>query len=330
MMNKINNINKLSYDIFRTTEQAALAACPQVGCGDKNKVDGIAVHAMRDHLNKMDMQGRIVIGEGEIDEAPMLYIGEKLGFGESPAVDIAVDPIEGTRMVAMGQSNALAVIAVAPQGTLLNAPDMYMKKLVVGSKAKGAIDLSKSLSDNLRQIAQRLDKPLQELRMVTLDKPRMHDAIAEASSLGVKVFALPDGDVAASVMTCLPDAQYDLMYTVGGSPEGVISGCAVKSLGGDMQVELIDFCQTKGESETHRQFADSEHQRCADMQVKINHIYTLDEIVTSDDVLFSATGVTHGDLVGGVKQVGDIRQTDTLFINGVEGTCNRVESWHYK
>ncbi len=142
MMNKINNINKLSYDIFRTTEQAALAACPQVGCGDKNKVDGIAVHAMRDHLNKMDMQGRIVIGEGEIDEAPMLYIGEKLGLGESPAVDIAVDPIEGTRMVAMGQSNALAVIAVAPQGTLLNAPDMYMKKLVVGSKAKGAIDLS--------------------------------------------------------------------------------------------------------------------------------------------------------------------------------------------
>lgn len=326
----MNNINKISYDILRTTVKAAISAYPLVGCGDKNKVDSVAVQAMRDHLNSMDMQGRIVIGEGEIDEAPMLYIGEQLGSGEAPAVDIAVDPIEGTRMVAMGQSDALAVIAVAPQGTLLNAPDMYMRKLVVGAKAKGAIDLSKSLTDNLHQIAQVLDKPVQALHMVTIDKARMHDAIAEARNLGVKVFVLPDGDVAASVMTCLPDAQYDLMYTIGGSPEGVISGCAVKTLGGDMQVELIDFCQAKGESEHNRQIADSEHQRCEAMQVKINHIYTLDEMVLSDDVLFSATGVTNGDLVSGVKQVGDILQTDTLFINGVEGTCSRVESWHYK
>lgn len=319
----------LAYPFFRTTEQAALAAWPLIGCGDKNRIDGVAVQAMRDALNQIDMQGRIVIGEGEIDHAPMLFIGEMLGHGKSPQIDIAVDPIEGTRMVAMGQNNALAVMACAPVGTLLHAPDMYMKKLVVGKKAKGVINLAASLEDNLRNIARALGKPLERLRMVTLDKPRHQESIAQATSLGVKVMALPDGDVAASVMTCLLDNQYDVMYSIGGAPEGVISACAVKALGGEMQVELLDFCRAKGESPEHRQIADSERRRCAEMGVEVNRIYSLNEIVKSDEVLFSATGVTGGDILQGVREEGDVVRTQTLLINGIERTCNIIDSLHH-
>ncbi|CAI1533313.1 class II fructose-bisphosphatase [Serratia proteamaculans] len=319
----------LPYPFFRTTEQAALAAWPLVGCGDKNRIDGVAVQAMRSMLNLINMQGKIVIGEGEIDHAPMLYIGESVGAGRGPQIDIAVDPIEGTRMVAMGQNNALAVMACAPQGALLHAPDMYMKKLVVGKKAKGAINLGLPLADNLNSIARVIGKPLEKLRMVTLDKPRHQEAIATATRLGVKVFALPDGDVAASVMTCLLENQYDVMYSIGGAPEGVISACAVKALGGEMQVELLDFCQAKGESEVHRKIADSERSRCAEMGVEVNRIYSLDEIVKSDEVLFSATGVTNGDILQGVRDDGAVVRTQTLLINGMERTCNIVDSLHH-
>lgn len=319
----------LAYPFFRTTEQAALAAWPLVGCGDKNRIDGVAVQAMRDTLNQIDMQGEIVIGEGEIDHAPMLYIGETVGTLNGPQIDIAVDPIEGTRMVAMGQNNALAVMACAPQGSLLHAPDMYMRKLVVGKKAAGAINLALALEDNLKNIAKVLGKPLERLRMVTLDKPRHQEAISIATSLGVKVFALPDGDVAASVMTCLLENQYDVMYSIGGAPEGVISACAVKALGGEMQVELLDFCQAKGESKEHRQIADSERRRCVEMGVEVNRIYSLNEIVQSDEVLFSATGVTGGDILQGVREEGTLVRTQTLLINGIERTCNIIDSLHH-
>lgn len=319
----------LAYPFFRTTEQAALAAWPLVGCGDKNRIDGVAVQAMRDTLNQIDMQGKIVIGEGEIDHAPMLYIGETVGTLNGPQIDIAVDPIEGTRMVAMGQNNALAVMACAPQGSLLHAPDMYMRKLVVGKKAAGAINLALALEDNLKNIAKVLGKPLERLRMVTLDKPRHQEAISIATSLGVKVFALPDGDVAASVMTCLLENQYDVMYSIGGAPEGVISACAVKALGGEMQVELLDFCQAKGESKEHRQIADSERRRCVEMGVEVNRIYSLNEIVQRDEVLFSATGVTGGDILQGVREEGTLVRTQTLLINGIERTCNIIDSLHH-
>ena len=318
----------LAWPLFRTTEQAALAAWPQIGCGDKNKIDGLAVSSMRQSLNNMPIRGRIVIGEGEIDHAPMLWIGEEVGQGCGPRVDIAVDPIEGTRMVAMGQNNALAVMAFAPAGSLLHAPDMYMKKLVVNRLAKGTIDLHLPLVDNLRNVAQALDKPLDKLRLVTLDKPRMRATIDEATALGVKVFALPDGDVAASVMTCLRDNQYDVMYTLGGAPEGVISACAVAALGGDMQAELIDFCQAKGESEENHRIAASERLRCEAMGVIINRVYSLGELVAGEDVIFSATGVTGGDLVNGIQQVTDGVRTQTLLIGGADRTCNIIDSLH--
>jgi fructose-1,6-bisphosphatase II len=323
------SMETLAYPFFRATEQAALAAWPQIGCGNKNHIDGIAVHAMREALNRIDMQGKIVIGEGEIDRAPMLYIGEAVGSGRGPQIDIAVDPIEGTRMVAMGQNNALAVMACAPVGALLHAPDMYMKKLVVGKRAKGAISLAKSLEDNLKAIAKALDKPLNELRMVTLDKPRHQNAIALATRLEVKVFALPDGDVAASVMTCLLENQYDVMYSIGGAPEGVISACAVKALGGEMQVELLSFCQAKGETQANQEIAEAELRRCAEMGVEVNRIYSLKDVVRSEDVLFAATGVTGGDILQGVRREGGVVRTQTLLINGIERTCNIIDSLHH-
>ena len=306
----------LAWPLFRVTEQAALAAWPQTGCGDKNRIDGLAVTAMREALNAIAMRGRIVIGEGEIDYAPMLWIGEEVGSGIGPAVDIAVDPIEGTRMVAMGQSNALAVMAFAPEGRLFHAPDMYMKKLVVNAAAAGAISLDLPLAENLRNVAR------------ALGKPRLENAIAEATQLGVKVFALPDGDVAASVLTCLQDNPYDLMYTTGGAPEGVISACAVKALGGDMQAELIDFCEAKGESPENRRVAVQEHRRCAEMKVEVNRIYTLSELVKGNDILFSATGVTGGELVKGIQQVAKGVRTQTLLIGGADRTCNIIDSLH--
>lgn len=318
----------LAWPLFRVTEQAALAAWPQIGCGDKNKIDGLAVTAMRQALNQIAIQGQIVIGEGEIDHAPMLWIGEEVGTGTGLQVDIAVDPIEGTRMVAMGQSNALAVMAFAPCGSLLHAPDMYMKKMVVGRRAAEAINLALPLADNLRNVAQALGKPLEQLRMVTLDKPRLSTAIEEATQLGVKVFALPDGDVAASVLTCMQDNPYDLMFTIGGAPEGVISACAVKALGGNMQAELIDFCQAKGDCAEHRKKAEQERQRCVEMGVEVNRVYSLDELAGGHDILFSATGVTGGDLVNGIKQVTNGVRTQTLLIGGADRTCNIIDSLH--
>lgn len=318
----------LVWSLVRTTEQAALAAWPKIGCGDKNIIDGLAVTAMRQALNRIPMRGRIVIGEGEIDKAPMLWIGEEVGSGTGPEVDIAVDPIEGTRMVAMGQNNALAVMAFSPRGSMFHAPDMYMRKLVVNQKAAGAINLSLSLEDNLRNVAKVLNKPLDTLRMVTLDKPRLQPAIEKASRLGVKVYALPDGDVAASVLTCQHDNQFDVMYTIGGAPEGVISACAVKAFNGDMQAELIDFCQAKGESTENRRIAESERIRCAEMGVDVNRVYMLNELVTSDDILFCATGVTGGDLLSGIQQQACGLRTQTLLICGADRTCNMVNSVH--
>ena len=226
---------ELAIEFSRVTEAAALAGYKWLGRGDKNAADGAAVNAMRIMLNRVDIDGRIVIGEGEIDEAPMLYIGENVGTGLGDAVDIAVDPIEGTRMTAMGQSNALAVLAVGDRGTFLHAPDMYMEKLVVGPQARGVIDLNLPLATNLNNIAACLGKPLTELTVITLAKPRHDAVIAEMQQLGVKVFAIPDGDVAASILTCMPESEVDVMYGIGGAPEGVISAAVIRALDGDMQ-----------------------------------------------------------------------------------------------
>lgn len=318
----------LLYRLSAVTEAAALAGYAWLGRGDKNAADQAAVVAMRDLLNQSPLDGRIVIGEGEIDEAPMLYIGEQLGRG-GVAVDIAVDPIEGTRMTAMGQANALVVLAVGARGSFLSAPDMYMEKLVVGQGARGVIELQRPLADNARVVAQALGKPLSELTVATLAKPRHEAVIAELHRLGVRVFAFPDGDVAASVLACLPDTGIDMMYCIGGAPEGVISAAVARSLGGDMQGRLLLRSEAKGAGPANDAASELEAHRCREMGVVAGAVLTLEEMVRSDDIAFLATGITGGELLEGVRRYDDGRlTTETLVICGRTQAVRRIRAQH--
>ncbi|WP_338492429.1 class II fructose-bisphosphatase [Erwinia aphidicola] len=320
---------ELAIEFSRVTEAAALAGYKWLGRGDKNAADGAAVHAMRIMLNKVDIDGQIVIGEGEIDEAPMLYIGEKVGTGRGDAVDIAVDPIEGTRMTALGQANALAVMAVGDKGTFLHAPDMYMEKLVVGPGAKGAINLDLPLEENLRRIAQALKKPLAELTVTLLAKPRHDAVIARLQQLGVRVFTFPDGDVAASILTCMPDSEVDVMYGIGGAPEGVVSAAAIRALDGDMQGRLLARHDVKGDTPENRRLGEEELERCRAMGIEAGQVLALDQMARNDNVVFSATGITSGDLLKGITRNGNMATTETLLIRGKSRTIRRIQSSHY-
>ncbi|MEI8632198.1 class II fructose-bisphosphatase [Vibrio sp. PP-XX7] len=318
----------LAMAFSRVTEGAALAGHKWLGRGDKNAADGAAVEVMRSLLNKTEISGEIVIGEGEIDDAPMLYIGETVGLG-GDEVDIAVDPIEGTRMTAMGQSNALAVLAAAEKGCFLKAPDMYMEKLVVGPGAKGCIDLNLPLRDNLEHIALALGKPLETLVVITLAKPRHDQVIAEMQQMGVRVFAVPDGDVAASILTCMPDSEVDVMYCIGGAPEGIISAAVIRALDGDMHGRLLPRFEVKGDTEENRILGNEEIARCKTMGVTPNTVLKMEDMVRSDNVIFSATGITKGDLLEGVTRQGNIATTETLLIRGRCRTIRRIKSIHY-
>ncbi|MFM2486111.1 class II fructose-bisphosphatase [Celerinatantimonas yamalensis] len=319
---------ELVYRFAEVTEAAALAGFNWLGRGNKNAADGAAVTAMRQCLNQLSMQGEIVIGEGEIDDAPMLFIGEKLGQG-GVCVDIAVDPIEGTRMTAMGQSHAVAVLAAGEQGSLLRAPDMYMEKLVVGPKARGVIDLHKPLLDNIKAVAEALNKPLSELTLITLAKPRHAALISELQEQGVRVFAVPDGDVAAALLTCTPESGIDMMYCVGGAPEGVVSAAAIRALGGDMQARLLPRHQVKENNAANRMIADSEMTRCQAQGVHVNQVLLLEQLVKSDRVMFVATGITQGDLLAGITRKDGQLCCETLLINGLgSAKIRRLQSWY--
>lgn len=320
---------ELAIEFSRVTEAAALAGYKWLGRGDKNAADGAAVHAMRIMLNKVDIDGQIVIGEGEIDEAPMLYIGEKVGSGAGDAVDIAVDPIEGTRMTALGQANALAVMAVGDKGTFLHAPDMYMEKLVVGPGAKGVIDLNLPLEENLRRTAEALNKPLNELTVTLLAKPRHDATIAQLQQLGVRVFTFPDGDVAASILTCMPDSEVDVMYGIGGAPEGVISAAVIRALDGDMQGRLLARHDVKGDTPENRRLGEEEQLRCREMGIEAGQVLKLEQMARNDNVVFSATGITSGDLLKGITRRGNMATTETLLIRGKSRTIRRIQSIHY-
>ncbi len=320
---------ELAIEFSRVTEAAALAGYKWLGRGDKNAADGAAVHAMRIMLNKVDIDGQIVIGEGEIDEAPMLYIGEKVGTGNGDAVDIAVDPIEGTRMTALGQANALAVMAVGDKGTFLNAPDMYMEKLVVGPGAKGIIDLNLPLEENLVRVAAALNKPLTALTVTLLAKPRHDAVIASLQQLGVRVFTFPDGDVAASILTCMPDSEVDVMFGTGGAPEGVVSAAVIRALDGDMQARLLARHEVKGDTPDNRRLGEEELARCRAMGIEAGQVLTLEQMARNDNVVFSATGITSGDLLKGITRQGNMATTETLLIRGKSRTIRRIQSIHY-
>jgi len=319
---------ELAIEFSRVTEAAALAGYKWLGRGDKNTADGAAVEAMRLIFNQIKIDGTIVIGEGEIDEAPMLYIGEHVGTGEGEKLDIAVDPIEGTRMTAMGQSNALAVLAVGEKGSFLQAPDMYMEKLIVGPNARDAINLELSLEQNLKAIAIALDKPLTELTVATLAKPRHDRVIKDMQGLGVRVFAIPDGDVAISILACVPYSQVDVLYCIGGAPEGIISAAVVRALDGNMQARLLPRPMVKGPTEENIKIGEEEVARCEAAGVSVNTVLKLEDLVKNDNIIFSATGITKGDLVEGVSVHGRLATTETLVVRGNSRTIRRIRSTH--
>ncbi len=319
---------ELALEFSRVTEAAALASYKYIGTGKKELADDAAVKAMRHMLNTIDIDGEIVIGEGEIDNAPMLYIGEKVGLG-GEQVEIAVDPIDGTRMVALGQENAVAVMVVSDKDNLLHAPDMYMEKIMVPYTAKGSIDIDLPILENVKNVANALNKKLTEMTVMTLAKPRHENVIKQLQNAGIKVIAIPDGDVAGSIMVAMPEASIDMFYGIGGAPEGVISAAIMRSLSGDMQAKLILRNDCKGKTEENDKLAQIEKERCAKMGVLTNSKLTLDDLCKTENIVMSVTGITNGTLLSGVEIHGDLALTETLMIRGRSRTVRTIKSTHF-
>jgi fructose-1,6-bisphosphatase II len=306
----------LALELARVTEAAAMMAGRFMGRGDKEGADQAAVNAMRLVLSTVDMNGVIVIGEGEKDSAPMLYNGEKVGNGSAPDVDVAVDPIDGTRPLAFGRSNSLATVALSPRGTMYDpGPFVYMNKLAVGPEAKGKIDIEKPITENLKAIAKAKDKDLEDLTTIILDRPRHNDMIAEIRKAGARIRQIPDGDVAAALMTAWPDSGVDVLIGIGGTPEGVIAACALRAMGGEIQGKLY----ARDEEEL---------QRGRDAGYDFDKIITMDDLVSSEDVFFAATGITDGELLRGVRYKGDQIMTDSLVVRGLTGTVRQIRATH--
>lgn len=307
-------MQKYALDFLTVTEKAALSAFKWVGSGQKNAADKAATDTMRKQLNTLNFSGEIVIGEGEIDEAPMLYIGEKVGLGKNPELDIAVDPIEGTTPTINGQENGITVIVAAPKGTLFHAPDMYMKKIVVGKKAKGSIDIRASILDNVENVAFALNKKLNDLNVMIQDRPRHKESIKSMRALGVNVHLFQDNDVIASLLTNMENSNIDMMYNIGGAPEGVISAVAIKSLGGDMQACLMPK-------------SDIEISRCKMMGINdVNRVLTLADLVRSENSVFSATAITHSSLLKGIEKNKHKQVTHSVLITGKEKRARFIET----
>src|SRR5512141_1250530 len=306
----------LALELARVTEAAALAAGRFMGRGDKEAADGAAVNAMRVVLQSVDMNGIIVIGEGEKDNAPMLYNGENVGNGSEPDVDVAVDPIDGTRPLAFGRTNSLATVAIAPRGTMFNpGPFVYMNKLAVGPEAKGVINIEKSITENLQAIAKAKHKDVEDLTTIILDRDRPTEMLAELRKAGARIRQTPAGDVAAALMTAWPDSGVDVLLGVGGTPEGVIAACALRAMGGEIQGKL---------------YARDEHElrRGREAGYDFDKVLTMGDLVSSEDVFFAATGITDGELLKGVRYYGNRITTDTLVVRGLTGTVRQITATH--
>ena len=308
----------LALEMVRVTEAAALSSARLMGRGDNEKADQAAVDAMRRTLNSISFDGTVVIGEGERDEAPMLYIGEKVGSGTGPKVDIALDPLEGTTLTAKGEPNALAVIAIAEHGKFLHAPDTYMQKLAVGPAAKGAIDITKSPTWNLQEIARAKECEIPDLTVIILERDRHNELIQECREAGARIRLIPDGDVAAGIATCWRETGIDVLMGVGGAPEGVIAAAAIRCVGGDMQGRLKPRNQ-------------DEVARAAKMGITdINRVYHIEDLAAGDDMMFAATGVTSGDFLKGVRFFSKHRaMTHSLVMRAHSRTIRRIESIHH-
>jgi hypothetical protein len=310
MMNR-----ELSMEFVRVTEAAAIASARGVGRGDKNGIDQLAVDAMRKMFDTVNISGTVVIGEGEMDEAPMLYIGEHVGAG-GPEVDIAVDPVEGTNLVAKGQPGAIAVIAIAPKGCLLHAPDMYMDKIAVGPRAKGCINIDDPVSANLERVAKALNRGVGDLTVVALDRPRHRKIIEEVRAAGARIRLISDGDVDPIINAGIEGTGIHMYIGRGGAPEGVLAAAGLKCLGGDMQARL---CPENEEQE----------ERCHKMGISdVKQILTIDDLVKGDDVMFTASGITNCDLLHGVNFFGNGARTHTISMRYATGTVRFVDAVH--
>jgi fructose-1,6-bisphosphatase II len=306
----------LALELVRVTEAAAMAAGRWVGRGDKNAADQAAVDGMRAMLDSVSMNGVVVIGEGEKDEAPMLYNGEHVGDGTGPEVDVAVDPLEGTRLTALGQPNAIAVIAVAERGTMFfPGAAVYMEKIAVGPQGIGVIDIDASPSDNVRAVAQAKGVLAREISVVVLERDRHDELIAELRDAGAKVNLIRDGDVAPAIAAASAGTGVDMLYGIGGTPEGVISGAALKCVGGGIQGRLWPR-------------DDSERQNLEQAGLDPARILHTDDLVSGDDVFVAATGVTTGSLLRGVRYLPNGAVTDSIVMRSRSGTVRRVEATH--
>ncbi|ADG83746.1 class II fructose-bisphosphatase [Thermincola potens] len=307
---------ELALEFARITEAAALAAARWMGRGDKEAADEAAVTAMRAVFDTVCIDGTVVIGEGEMDEAPMLYIGEKVGNGTAPSVDIAVDPVEGTNNVAKGLPNSIAVVAAAEKGGLLHAPDMYMDKIAVGPKAKGKINLDAPVKENLKAVADALGKSIEDLTVVILNRPRHDKLIREVREAGARIQLIQDGDVAPAVAAGMAGTGVDILMGIGGAPEGVVAAAALKCLGGEMQGRLWPE-------------DDEDIERAKKLGINdINKLLTMDDLVKSDDVIFAATGITDGDLLKGVRFFAHGGRTHTVVMRSVTGTVRFIDAIH--
>lgn len=308
----------LALEFVRITEAAALSSAKWMGRGEEKKADQAAVDAMRRAFDSVRIDGTVVIGEGERDEAPMLYIGEKVGLkkDDSPQIDIALDPLEGTTICANGGVGAIAVIAAAEKGGFLHAPDTYMDKIAVGPLCKGAVDINKPAAENIHRVAEALKKPVGDVTVVILDRPRHHDLINEVRKTGARIQLIGDGDVSAAVAAGWADSGIDMLLGIGGAPEGVISAAAMRCLGGDFQGKLKFRNQ-------------EEKERALRMGVRdLDRTYSLNELA-SGNVLFCATGVTPGPLLDGVKILaGGRAKTQSVVMRSQTGTIRNIETYH--
>lgn len=311
----------LALELVRVTEAAALVSSKFMGRGDKNGADGAAVEAMRKAFESVKINGEVVIGEGELDEAPMLYIGEKVGMNtkDSMEVDIAVDPLDGTTLIAKGLPNAISVIAMGAKGSLLNAPDTYMKKIIVGPKAKGYIDLSKSAEENIVNVAKALGKKTTQMTIIVQDRERHDDIVQAARKLGSRIKMFGDGDVAAGIATCFEETGIDMLMGIGGGPEGVITAAAIKCMGGDMQAQIYPL-------------SNQEVDRCHEMGFSdedLEKILSIDDLAKGKDLFFAATGITEGDLLKGVIPTGNNQaKTQSVVMRAKTGTIRFVDAIH--
>jgi fructose-1,6-bisphosphatase II len=306
----------LALELVRVTEAAALAASRWMGRGDKEGADGAAVDAMRIVLHTVPMDGIVVIGEGEKDEAPMLYNGEHIGDGTPPMTDIAVDPIDGTTLTAKGRGNALAVIAVSERGTMFNpGPCVYMEKIAVGPDCVGVIDITQTPTQNLQAVAKAKGESVGDVTAVILDRDRHSELIAEVRAAGARIRLIPDGDVAGAISTAWPDSGADILFGIGGTPEGVIAAAALKSMGGEMLGRLWPR-------------NDEERAAAISAGYDLDRVLTLDDLIAGDNCFFAATGITDGELMQGVHYDSRGATTQSLVMRSKSGTVRRIDARH--